>query len=151
MALATLRFLSLILNALASGVVLSHVLERPGKLSLAPTTYVEVQQKLFKTYGVAVGMLETLALLTTAAWWLLDHAWLVGLASLADLAMIAVWAIWINPINHRVNSWRIGALPTDWARLRDRWETLHTIRAILSLVAFCSLLLTVTPLSMVGS
>ena len=59
MALATLRFLSLVLNALASGVVLSHVLERPGKLSLAPTTYVEVQQKLFKTYGVAVGMLET--------------------------------------------------------------------------------------------
>jgi hypothetical protein len=76
MALATLRFLSLILNALASGVVLSHVLERPGKVSLAPSTYVEVQQKLFKTYGVAVGLLETLALLTTAAWWLLDHAWL---------------------------------------------------------------------------
>jgi hypothetical protein len=65
--------------------------------------------------------------------------------------MITVWAIWINPINQRVNSWRIGALPADWARLRDRWETLHTIRAILSLVAFCSLLLTVTPLSMLGS
>jgi hypothetical protein len=151
MAVATLRFISFILNALASGVVLSHVLERPGKLSLAPTTYVEVQQKLFKTYGVAVGTLETLALLTTATWWLVDHAWLIGLATLADAAMIAIWAIWIYPINQRVNSWRTSALPEDWAQLRDRWETLHTIRAILSLVAFCSLLLTVTPLSMVGS
>ena len=64
MLLDTLRFASLLLTALASGVVLSHVLERPGKLALAPATYVEVQQTLFRTYGTAVGALETLALLT---------------------------------------------------------------------------------------
>jgi hypothetical protein len=32
---AMLMFASLLLNALASGVVFSHVLERPGKLALA--------------------------------------------------------------------------------------------------------------------
>ncbi len=88
MILDTLRFASLLLTALASGVVLSHVLERPGKLALAPATYVEVQQTLFRTYGTAVGALETLALLTTAAWWALDRGWLVGVASLAEAAMI---------------------------------------------------------------
>jgi anthrone oxygenase-like protein len=138
-----IQFLSILFNALASGVVLSHVLERPGKMALAPATYIEVQQKLFTTYGMAVGALETFALLTTLAWWLLDHGWLVGLAALADAAMIGIWAIGINPINQRVNRWRIGALPVDWARLRDRWEALHTIRAILSLVALCALLLAV--------
>jgi hypothetical protein len=151
MTLDALRFASLLLNALASGVVLSHVLERPGKMTLAPVTYLEVQQRLFKTYGAAVGALETLALLTTAAWWVLDHGWLVGLAALADAAMIGIWAIWINPINQQVNSWRIGALPVDWVRLRDRWEMLHTVRAILSLVALWALLLTVTRVSVVGS
>jgi hypothetical protein len=138
----TLRFASLLLTALASGVVLSHVLERPGKLALAPATYVEVQQTLFRTYGTAVGALETLALLTTAAWWALDRGWLVGVAALAEAAMIGIWAIWINPINQRVNRWRADNLPFDWARLRDRWEMLHAVRAILSLVALCALLLT---------
>jgi hypothetical protein len=151
MTLEALRFASLLLNALAAGVVLSHVLERPGKMTLAPVTYVEVQQRLFKTYGAAVGVLETFALLTTAGWWVLDHGWLVGFAALADAAMIAVWAIWINPINKQVNSWHIGAVPMDWVRLRDRWEMLHTIRAILSLVTLCALLLTVTRVPVVGS
>jgi hypothetical protein len=50
-------------------------------MTLVPASYVEVQQKLFKTYGMAVGMVETLALLTTVGSWLLDHAWLVGLAA----------------------------------------------------------------------
>jgi hypothetical protein len=142
-----LRFASLLLNALASGVVFSHVLERPGKLALAPATYLQVQQTLFKTYGVTVGALETLALLATAAWWAIDRAPLVGLAALADAAMIGVWAIWINPINQQVNRWQPHKLPVDWARLRDRWEMLHTIRAVLSLAALSALLLAVIPLA----
>jgi hypothetical protein len=142
-----LRFASLLLNALASGVVFSHVLERPGKLALAPATYLQVQQTLFKTYGVTVGALETLALLATAAWWAIDRAPLVGLAALADAAMIGVWAIWINPINQQVNRWQPDKLPVDWARLRDRWEMLHTIRAVLSLAALSALLLAVIPLA----
>jgi hypothetical protein len=142
-----LRFASLLLNALASGVVFSHVLERPGKLALSPATYLQVQQTLFKTYGVAVGALETLALLATAAWWAIDRAPLVGLAALADAAMIGVWALWINPINQQVNRWQPDTLPVDWARLRDRWEMLHTIRAVLSLTALGALLLAVIPLA----
>src|ERR1700694_5178363 len=86
MTLDAVQFVSLLLNGVASGVVLSHVLERPGKVALAPATYVQVQQMLFRTYGPAVGALETLALLATATWWALDRAWLVGLAVLADTA-----------------------------------------------------------------
>ena len=46
-------------------------------MTLVPASCVDVQQKLCKTYG----MVETLALLTTVGSWLLDHAWLVGLAA----------------------------------------------------------------------
>jgi hypothetical protein len=144
MTLDAVQFVSLLLNGVASGVVLSHVLERPGKVALASATYVQVQQMLFRTYGPAVGALETLAHLANPTWLALDKAWLVGLAVLADTAMIGVWAIWINPINQRVNRWRVDALPADWARIRDRWEMLHTVRAILSLAALCALLITVT-------
>jgi hypothetical protein len=147
MGVQALLFVSLLLNALASGVVFSHVLERPGKVALTPATYVEVQQTLFKTYGLVVGALETLALLATAALWALDHSLLIGVAVIADAAMIAIWAVWINPINQQVNRWRADAMPVDWARLRDRWELLHTIRAILSLVALGALLLVVVPVA----
>jgi hypothetical protein len=147
MGVQALLFVSLLLNALASGVVFSHVLERPGKVALTPASYVEVQQTLFKTYGLVVGAVERLALLATAALWALDHSLLIGVAVIADAAMIAIWAVWINPINQQVNGWRADAMPVDWARLRDRWELLHTIRAILSLVALGALLLVVVPVA----
>jgi hypothetical protein len=62
-----------------------------GKVALAPTTYVQVQQTLFKTYGPVVGALEALALVSTAVWLVLDHRRLSELGGVADAAMIAVW------------------------------------------------------------
>jgi hypothetical protein len=50
--------------------------------------------------------------------------------------MVIIWAAWINPINKTVNSWTSESLPSDWANFRDRWHNLHTIRFVLSAVAF---------------
>jgi hypothetical protein len=50
--------------------------------------------------------------------------------------MVIIWAVCINPINKTVNSWTPESLPSNWAEFRDRWHFLHTIRLVLSAVAF---------------
>jgi hypothetical protein len=54
--------------------------------------------------------------------------------------MVVIWALWINPINKTVNSWTPESLPPNWASFRDRWHLLHTIRFVLSVVAFSALI-----------
>ena len=63
-------------------------------------------------------------------------AHLATLASGCVMLMVIIWAAWINPINKTVNSWTPESLPSGWAKFRDRWHFLHTIRLVLSAVAF---------------
>ncbi len=65
---------------------------------------------------------------------------LATLASLCLLVMVIVWASWINPINKTVNSWAPESLPSNRADFRDRWLSLHTIRLVLSAVAFSAVI-----------
>ncbi len=65
---------------------------------------------------------------------------LATLASLCLLVMVIVWAVWINPINKTVNSWTPESLPSNRADFRDRWHSLHTIRLVLSAVAFSAVI-----------
>jgi hypothetical protein len=54
--------------------------------------------------------------------------------------MVMIWAVWINPINKTVNSWTPESLPPTWAEFRNRWHFLHTIRLLLSAVAFSAVI-----------
>jgi Domain of unknown function (DUF1772) len=65
---------------------------------------------------------------------------LAVLASACVLIMVMIWAVWINPINKTVNSWTPESLPSNWADFRDRWYFLHTIRLLLSGVAFSAVI-----------
>lgn len=57
-------------------------------------------------------------------------------ASGCIVLMVTIWAAQINPINKLVNSWTPDRLPPNWAQFRDRWHYLHTVRLVLSAVAF---------------
>ena len=100
-----------------------------------------VQQVLLRNYGRVIGGLEVAALFSTLA--LAFVTWgepvvplLATLGSGCVLLMVIIWAAWINPINNTVNSWTPESLPSNWAKFRDRWHFLHTIRFVLSAVAF---------------
>src|SRR2546425_4376171 len=58
-----IQFASLLLTALSSGVVLAHVLDRPGKARLNGPTYRSVQSELCRGWQKAAGGLETGVLL----------------------------------------------------------------------------------------
>jgi hypothetical protein len=136
-----IEFLSVFLLGLVTGVSFSHLLQRGPKTTLSGLQFLAVQQVLLRNYGPAIGGLEAGALFSTLTmaiviWGESAVPLLAILASGCVLLMVIIWAAWINPINKTVNSWTSESLPSDWANFRDRWHNLHTIRFVLSAVAF---------------
>ena len=59
------KFLSIFLLGLVSGVSLSHFLQRGPKKTLPPAQFLAIQQVLLRNYGLAMGGLEVAALFST--------------------------------------------------------------------------------------
>jgi len=145
MALISARFISLLLTALAAGVVLGHVMSRAGKVTLPGPLFVTVQNMLYRNWGKRVGAVEIGAFLSTLVVAFLTRGrgaiFALSLAGLLCLAgMLLVWAVFINPINIRVRASTSESPPADWALLRDRWHRLRAIRSIFAVVGLSALI-----------
>jgi len=64
---------------------------------------------------------------------------LLLIASILWLLTILFTLIFPVPINNRVASWDLNALPADWRDQRKRWDRLHAIRVVALLVALTCL------------
>jgi hypothetical protein len=145
MAFISARFISLLLTALAAGVVLGHVMSRAGKVTLPGPLFVTVQNTLYRNWGKRVGAVELGAFLSTLVVAFLTRGrgaiFALSLAGLLCLAgMLLVWAVFINPINIRVRASTSESPAPDWALLRDRWHRLHAIRSIFAVVGLSALI-----------
>ena len=135
---------SLFLLALALGVSFSHLLQAAPKATLPAADFLTIHQVLLSRYGLGVGLVESLALVATAAMsFLVRHEAqrfrLTVVAGACVLVMIVIWAVWINPINAQVNAWSVTTIPDDWGEARDSWHRLHTVRFALAAIAFVAL------------
>jgi hypothetical protein len=140
MAFISARFISLLLTAIAAGVVLGHVMSRAGKITLPGPLFVTVQNTLYRSWGKKLGAVEIGAFLSNLVVTFLARGrgaiFALSLAGLLCLSgMLLVWAAFINPINIRVRASTSESLPADWASLRDRWHRLHAIRAIFAIAS----------------
>jgi hypothetical protein len=145
MALSLTRFISLLLTALAAGVVLGHVMSRAGKITLPGQLFVTVQNALYRNWGKSVGALEIGMFLSSLAVAFLTRGRgvifalsFVGLLSLAG--MLLVWAVFINPINIRIRASTSECFPRDWVSSGDRWHRLHVIRAMFAIAGLSALI-----------
>lgn len=148
MGLKLIRFVSLLLTGLATGVVFCHVLEASNKAALPGHVYLVVQQVLLQDFGQVVGLVEAGALLSTLALLFMVRrdgpAFFLTLGGFLCLAaMIFVWTIWINPINVQVNAWTPQTLPLNWTEFRDHWAFFHAVRALLALAGLSALIVAV--------
>jgi uncharacterized membrane protein len=61
-----------------------------------------------------------------------------------SLLMIAALAITLSvnvPIDNQIKTWTLDSLPGDWARIRDRWESFHTLRTWVSITSLAAMIL----------
>lgn len=142
------RLTGLLLLTLASGVMLSHLLEKTPKASLSGIDFLKVQQVLLSNFGISMGLVESGAFFAILISLFLTHQHLtaliltvIGLVCSAEI--ILVWALFINPINKTVNTWTAQTLPDDWRHLRDSWAYLHIIRSIIAVIGVLALALAI--------
>ncbi|MEV7192624.1 anthrone oxygenase family protein [Streptomyces sp. NPDC093510] len=62
-------------------------------------------------------------------------------AALALLLVVLVVSLTINlPINGDQNDWDVAAPPSDWADVRDEWQSAHVVRVVAAVGAFAVLI-----------
>lgn len=152
MPLKLLRFTTIMLVALLTGLAFAHVLERPAKMQYDPALYISLQQSLYVQWGPpnVGGVLEPLAIAATALLVFFarrtEREWRFYLGALVALLLaFPVVFFWlVNPANSAFLGSTLPDIPSDWAAQRSNWETGHTIRFGLQVVALALLVLPLT-------
>ena len=137
-----LKFVALVVTSLSMSVHFGTWLtEAPLRETRSGALFTEVQQGRDRIAARIMPIVKNASILSVAACVVLMRAVPGAFAlSLAALILIigdlAVTLAGNVPINKQVQSWDIAAPPPEWAALRDRWETLHTIRTALIVFGF---------------
>jgi uncharacterized membrane protein len=151
MLLISLRFVTLMLAALTTGMSFAHVLERPAKMGYDATLYATLQKTLYAYWGPpnigAVVEIASIAATLLLAWFVRDQEaplWMTAGAAVALLiAYPVVFFVFVAPANKAFLAATPAAMPADWTKLRARWEEGHTIRFAFQLGALGLLILSV--------
>ena len=152
--LRLLRFLSVVLTALAFVPAGAHLFELPNKIGLPRDAYF-VAQGLYRGWAlfgfVLFGALSADSALAFALWRSRRAAaarLALAAASLVALSL-AVFFAWTQPANLATENWTRA--PADWEALRSRWEYSHAANAGLLFLALCSVVLSVLDVGESGS
>jgi energy-coupling factor transporter transmembrane protein EcfT len=140
MGLKVLRFVVVVLFALALVPVGAHLLARPNKIDLPQEQYFTTQA-VYLGWALPTGVVLISAIVASllltiavrgrgAAFWLS----LAGFVLIA--ATLAVFFIWTEPTNNATNNW--ANVPENWRELRTQWEYRDTANAILTFIALCA-------------
>jgi hypothetical protein len=144
MALTIVRFLSILLAALALVPAMAHLIELPNKIYLSREDYLTVQ-RIYRGWELA-GIVVVGALLSTLILTIMNRhdpqAFTLSLIALICIvATQLVFWLFTFPVNGQTENWTV--LPPNWSELRARWEYSHATSAVLNLLALAALILSV--------
>ena len=149
MPLRLLRFATILLVALLSGLAFAHVLELSAKMQYDAVLYITLQKSLYVQWGPPHigGVLEPLAILATGLLAFFARKAKRGLwfslgALLTLLLAFPVVFFWlVAPANASFLAATLPIIPPNWADMRLNWEIGHTIRFALQFTALTLLAL----------
>lgn len=142
MTLNVLRFVSVLLTAVAMAGGFAHLLELPNKIALSREDYLTVQ-KIYQGWallGIAVvGALVSTTVLAVQVRRTPTEFYLTLAAALCIALSLIVFFVLTFPANRQTANWTV--LPENWQELRRRWEYSHAVGAGLYLLALSLLTL----------
>jgi hypothetical protein len=138
------RFLAVVLAGLALSLVAAHALEMPGKLRLAPSEYLTVQQ-IYAAFPALEAIVEPAAVVCAIVLaFLARRGRAVRPALIGALCLVAALLIWVAIVNPVNAQWATaGSAPDNFESLRTRWEWGQAARAALLLAGFVALVIAV--------
>jgi hypothetical protein len=114
---------------------------------LSGQTYVEQQQGVINALNILMPILGLITIILT-----LISAYIQRDDQLVFIALLVAAVLLITsglvtrfgnqPINSIVMTWDKTNLPNNWIELRNKWWSLHIIRAVTALAAFCLIIWT---------
>ncbi len=134
----TVRFVAILLTALALVPAGAHLFELPNKMPLGRDAYFTVQQiyRGWALFGaVLIGAVLAHAVAALAARRAGVPARPFALAMLLMLATLAIFFAWTFPANQATENWTV--MTDDWEALRAHWEYAHAANAVLTFLALC--------------
>jgi len=142
------RFVTLMFVALSMAMAFAHLLQMPPRMRFDGPLWLHSQQ-LFEYFGPPVGaILESGAWISAVILCILvsrrraAFRWTLAAALLVVSAHV-LWWWYVNPANQQIAQWTPETLPADWKAWRAQWEYTHAARAILQIVGFAALVISV--------
>ncbi len=148
MALRICRFIGIYLSALTLSLTFCHLLEMPRKMQFGESLYWAVQRTLYMNFGLVGAFAELGAVAFLVAVSVLVRRrrsifYLTLLATICIAASLALWFAFVSPANTQIAQWSTLPLPANWTQVRDHWEYGHAAAAVLDLIGFAALVLSV--------
>ena len=151
MTLNLFRFLQLLTAGLYTGIFLGdRIGVTPVRPQLPASSFVLFQQQLHIRFAILMPILLFASLLTGVISLVLLRRELrtktflfTAAATLSTLIIIVLTRAVNIPINEVLMTWQVSSPPPNVMELWSPWEKIHTIRTIISLIGFSSLLLAV--------
>lgn len=146
MTIRTLRFVALLLAALAMGMHLAHALELVPKLRWSAELYLPVQSSLYAWFGRIGPVLEIGALIAVSVLALRvrgQRKVFVGtlISVVAIVLALLAWAIVVLPANAQLSQWLASSSqPADWAHWRGQWQYGQAGIFVLHLIGYSALI-----------
>lgn len=136
-----LKFIAIVLTALALVPGGAHLFALPNKIQLAETNYF-VTQSVYRGWAlfgiVLFGAIFANLALTLAL--RRQRAFVFALINLVCLiATLVIFFAFTFPANQATNNWT--QVPADWQELRWQWEVSHAVNALITFTGFCSLVM----------
>jgi hypothetical protein len=141
-----LRFLAIVLTALALVPAGAHLFELPNKIGLPRDAYFVVQgiYSGWALFGIVLfGALAANLGLAAVSWRRQQRVaarWALAAGLLIALNLVVFFA-WTYPANVATENWT--RVPAEWEALRRQWEHSHAVNAGVAFLALCSVVLSV--------
>ena len=137
---------ALVCTGLAAGIFLGHRAGVSRAVSeLSPSSFVQLQQIIHKTFARMMPVLIIGAVLGSALWavllgahWRTGEFWMVSGSLLAMLCILAMTLAVNVPINRKLMTWNAAVPPSDLSTVWAPWERVHSVRTVLAIVAFAA-------------
>ncbi len=135
---------TLVVGLYAGGVFFFSLAPSVGRLPA--TSYLPYWQALNADYGRAMPPLLLLGIallvVNSALLYPRDRRafGLTVAATVMVAATIALSVSQLDPLNQLANGWSVDQLPDDWEDVRTHWWALHTMRTVLAVLGFATLL-----------
>ena len=138
-----LKFLAVVLTALALVPGGAHLFSLPNKIHLTESNYFVVQNMYrgWALFGIVLfgALFANLALAWATRG---QRAFAFVLVNLVCLvANLVIFFAFTFPANQATNNWT--EVPADWQQLRWQWEVSHAVNAVITFLGFCSLAMSV--------